>query len=49
MAQNRVLVRFRSRVELYANASDKPRISASCNIMFRNYTQIMSRPTPLDE
>jgi uncharacterized protein (TIGR02466 family) len=27
-----------------ANASDKPRISASCNIMFEHYAEIMSRP-----
>jgi len=27
-----------------ANSSDQPRISVSCNVMFRGYTETMSKP-----
>jgi hypothetical protein len=27
-----------------ANSSDQPRISVSCNLMFRSYTETMSKP-----
>jgi hypothetical protein len=27
-----------------ANSSDQPRISVSCNVMFRSYTETMSKP-----